>query len=130
MVDADKKAILPNSNGLILPFEAVGLKAEEKKAVKELKNIVKDKHGDPLLQAAVSTIIGTLVSIDEQLALKALSEIEGACVTEKCGKEIEKAYKELGKAAEEIAKEHWDHVIDKYKKAWEHTQHAVKENIP
>ena len=103
---------------------------EEKKAVKELKNIVKDKHGDPLLQAAVSTIIGTLVSIDEQLALKALSEIEGACVTEKCGKEIEKAYKELGKAAEEIAKEHWDHVIDKYKKAWEHTQHAVKENTP
>ncbi|XOV93758.1 MAG: alpha-2-macroglobulin [Bacteroidota bacterium] len=34
LVDADKKAILPNSNGLILPFEAVGLKAVDITIVK------------------------------------------------------------------------------------------------
>lgn len=101
---------------------------EEKKAVNELEKIQKDKNADPLLKDAVTVIIGTLVSIDEQLALTALAEIEGSCVTDKCAKELEKVYKELGKAAEEIAKGHMDHAIDKYKKAWEHTQHAIKHN--
>ncbi len=34
LVDEDKKAILPNSNGLILPFEAVGLKAVDVTIIK------------------------------------------------------------------------------------------------
>ena len=43
-----------------------------------------------------------MVSVDEQLALTALAEIEGKCITDKCAKELDKVYKELGKAEEEI----------------------------
>ena len=41
-------------------------------------------------------------------------------------KEIEQAEEEMGKAQEELDKGHFDHAIDKYKKAWEHARKALK----
>ncbi len=99
---------------------------EEKKAVKELGHIVKDKKKGKkkgLLTDEVQVAIDKLVAIDESLARLM---IDKAIANSGDSKEIDKAEKEFDKAQKEIDKEHWDHAIDKYKKAWEHAYHALK----
>ncbi len=95
---------------------------EEKKAVKELNKIVKEKKDKPLKDEARDAI-AKLITIDESLARLM---IDKAIANSGDSKEIDKAEREFDKAQKEIDKEHWDHVIDKYKKAWEHAYHALK----
>ena len=87
----------------------------EKKAVKELLKVDGGTN--------VSGEIAALVNIDQVLAQFA---IDLAIAAPGDAKEIAKALKEMGKAAEEIGKGHLGHAIDKYKKAWEHAQKALK----
>lgn len=97
-----------------------------KHAVKELRHFERSK--DAGSKAAVRKVIATLVSVAMRFAESAMAELDETYCgdTSKCGKERGKAYKEFKKAEEEEAKYHWDHAIDKYKKAWEHALKALK----
>ena len=93
----------------------------------------KGKSSDPAIASEVSAVIDRLVNIDRVLAEIALEDALAALAgldpedkkAEKVAKEIAKVEKELAKA-QEPDKGHSDHAIDKYKKAWEHGQHAIK----
>jgi len=97
----------------------------EKKAVKELLKIIKKDKETESYNAILSSVIDELVRIDSTLANNALSEAQ-LLSGEKVEKEIVKAEKELVKAADELAKGKPDKAIDKFKKVWEHAQHAIK----
>ena len=97
----------------------------EKKAVKELLKVIKkDKEIESVIYA-ISGVIDELVRIDSELANNALAEAQ-LTMGDKSEKEIAKAEKELLKAADELAKGKPDKAIDKFKKVWEHSQHAMK----
>ncbi len=89
---------------------------EEKKSVKRLLKV------DAI---DVSGIIDSLVTIDAQLALDAISEAEQFAGDPKVDKELEKANKELEKAQKELDNGRPDKSIDHYKKAWKHAQKAI-----
>ena len=95
-----------------------------KKAAKELKKFEKAKGASLDQKLAVEEVIDTLISVCRNFAETALAKLD--CTTGKCGKEREKALKELFKAEEEYAKRHWDHTIDSLKKVWEHAQKAIE----
>jgi len=96
---------------------------EEARAVKELKKILK-KADDP--PAGIETAITDLVNIDRMLARDAINSVPTDPPNAKVDKELEKANKEMDKAEDELTKTHQDHAIKKFKKAWEHAQHALK----
>jgi hypothetical protein len=99
---------------------------EEKKAVKELLKIIKkDKESDSF-NAEISGVIDQLVRIDSELANNAFIDAQVFAGEKKADKEIAKADKALKKAADELAKGNPDKAIDKFKKAWGHSQHAMK----
>ncbi len=93
---------------------------EEKKAVRELKKIAKDKIS---YAAVAQTAIDTLVSADVTLADYA---IEKAIAVGGDAKDIAKAQYELAKTQKEINKGKFEKAIDHCKKAWEHAQKALK----
>lgn len=123
------------------PAEKHGKKVfdEEKKAIKHLLEILKDegKSSDPAIAGAVSDVIDRLANANRIMAELAHAEAQDALAgldpensehkeAVKVAKEIEKAEKEMAKVQKELDKGHFDHIIDKYKKAWEHAQHAIK----
>ena len=106
---------------------------EEKKAVKELMKIL--KKGGSGIDTEISEQIAILVGIDRMLADDAIKEAQkllddnglDAKKAEKVQKEIDKAKKDLEKGDKEfIEKDKPDKAIEKFKKAWEHAQHALK----
>ncbi len=98
---------------------------ETKKAVKDLLKISKKSDG---IYPEITTAIDVLVGISEQLATDANSDAQVFAGDKKADKEIKKSNKELDKAQNELDKGKPDKAIDKYKKAWEHAQKAMKEN--
>lgn len=90
---------------------------ENKKAVKELGKV---KSVD------VSSIIGMLTDADQSLAQTAIDLVPTDTGDKKVDKELDKANKETDKALEELEKGKPDKAIDKFKKAWEHAQKALK----
>ncbi len=99
---------------------------EEKKAVKYLQKLIKDKKVPDSVKDVCREVIDKLVTADELLAGTALEEAktyEGS--DKKVDKVIEKAEKELGKAEKELGKGKPDKAIDHYKKAWQHAQKAI-----
>ena len=90
------------------------------------RNAEMDQLIDDLLKTEAQWAINKLVAVDQALAQIA---IDDAVAAGGKTKEIEKAEKEMDKADEELVKGHFDHAIDKYKKAWEHALKAVK-NLP
>jgi len=99
---------------------------EEKKAVKSLLKIIKkDKEIDSVI-SVITRVIDELVRIDSELANNALEDAQAFAGEKKADKEIAKAEKELEKALKELDKGKPDKAIDKYKKVWEHAQHAIK----
>jgi hypothetical protein len=100
---------------------------ELKKAVKELMKFRKAKGASLEQKLYVEEVIFSLLDLCKGFAEEAIAELDLLyCDTGKCGKEKGKALSELTKAEEEIAKDHWDHALDKYKKAWEHALKALK----
>ena len=132
---ADKLWVAGDPSRLV---EKTGKKVfdEEKKAVKHLMKILKDKGkaSDPAIADDVSDVIDRLVNAARVLAETALADAQEALAgldpgdkkVKKVAKEIAKAEKELAKAQQELGKGKSDKAIDKYKKAWEHAQHAIK----
>ena len=87
---------------------------EEKKALKELRKI---KVGPDF-----TDIITPLLEADKMIATDAIqAAIDGGGDP----RDISNAQKELAKAAAELAKGHWDHAVDKYKKAGEKAMKAL-----
>jgi hypothetical protein len=100
---------------------------QEKKAVKILQQLIKDKKVADDVKDVCEEMIDKLVTVDKLLAETALNEAkEYEGTDKKVDKEIEKSEKELKKATKELEKGKPDKAIDHYKKAWEHAQHAMK----
>jgi len=106
---------------------------EEKKAVKELMKIL--KKGGSGIDTEISEQIAILVGIDRMLADDAIKKAQTLLddsglddkKKDKVQKEIDKAKKDLEKGDKEfIEKDKPDKAIEKFKKAWEHAQHALK----
>ena len=102
---------------------------EEKKAVKELERIVKEKKNN-LLKTEAQEAIDKLVAVDQALAQAA---IDDAIAGGGDKKEIDKALKEMDKAQKELdymkkgtPDPKNDKAIDHYKKAWDHAQKTIK----
>jgi len=100
---------------------------EEKKAVKDLQKVIKDKKvPDPVKKGCMS-VIDKMVAADKLLAETALNEANAYPGTDKkFAKEIEKSEREFEKAAKELEKGKPDKAIDHYKKAWEHARKAMQ----
>jgi hypothetical protein len=100
---------------------------EEKKAVKDLQKLIKDRKVPDDVKVVFENVIDELLTADKLLAETALNEAkEYEGTDKKVGKEIEKSEKELEKATKELEKGKPEKAIDHYKKAWEHAQHAMK----
>jgi tetratricopeptide (TPR) repeat protein len=106
---------------------------EQKKAVKSLQKILKEKgkHADPAIAGDVSSAIDDLATADRLLATVALGEAPAVAADPKRQKHVDKeratAQKELDKGDAELTKGKPDKAIDHYKKAWEHALKAAKE---
>ncbi len=101
---------------------------EEAKAVKELNKILKEQGKSPadgVVTLVISSAIDTLVDIDRILAQNEIDSVPTDTGDKKIDKELEKSNNEMEKADKELAKGHPDHAIKKFKKAWEHAQHAL-----
>lgn len=98
----------------------------EKKAVKYLQKLIKDKKTPDSVKDVCREVIDELVEADNLLAHIAYEEAQAYSGHKKVDKELAKCEKEFEKAEEEIAKGHPDKAIDHYKKAWEHAQKAIK----
>ncbi len=96
---------------------------ESKKAVKDLLKI--SKKGD-LVYPEITIAVDLLVGISEQLATDVIDDAQAFAGDKKVDKEIKKSDKEMDKAQKELDKGKPDKAIDKYKKAWEHAQKALK----
>ena len=101
---------------------------EEKKAVKSLLKILKKDKEIDSVNSAISGVIDELVRIDYELANNALAEAQ-LTMGDKSEKDIAKASKELAKADDELAQGNPDKAIDKLKKVWAHSQHAMKHDV-
>ena len=100
---------------------------EEKKAIKHLQKLIKDKKVADDVKDVCENVIDELLTADKLLAETALNEAkEYEGNKKKVDKEIEKSEKEFEKATKELEKGKPDKAIDHYKKAWEHAQHAMK----
>lgn len=102
----------------------------EKKAVEKLRRVIKRKGMSPELAATCQTVIDRLVAADDLLAMTAFQEAEEAYLAsdgdKKIARELDKCADELEKALKELNKGHEHHAIDRFKKVWEHAQHAIK----
>ena len=96
---------------------------ESKKAVKDLLKISKKSD---LVYPEITITVDLLVGISEQLATDAIDDAQAFAGDKKVDKEIKKSDKEMDKAQKELDKGKPDKAIDKYKKAWEHAQKALK----
>jgi len=102
---------------------------EEAKAVKGLNMILKKQgksSADGVVTLVISSAIDTLVDIDRILAQNAINSVPTDTGDKKIDKELEKSNKEMEKADKELIKGYPDHAIKKFKKAWEHAQHALE----
>lgn len=100
---------------------------EEKKAVKDLQKLMKAKKVPDYVKDACRNVINKLVAADKLLAETALSEAKSYPGTDKkVAKEIRRSEKALEKAAKELEKGKPDKTIDHYKKAWDHSQKAIR----
>ncbi len=99
---------------------------EEKKAVKDLQKLIKDKKVPDSVKVVCENVIDKLLTADKSLAETALNDAKAYEGTDKkVDKEIEKSEKELEKATKELEKGKPDKAIDHYKNAWEHAQKAM-----
>jgi hypothetical protein len=108
-----------------------------KRAVKELQHVLKDeaKGKDNVSSAAAAAArqaIGDVVTADRLLARVQIETAQGATVVDpknqaKVTKEIAKALTVLAKGDDKRSSGKYDKAMDDYKKAWEHTVHAMKE---
>jgi tetratricopeptide (TPR) repeat protein len=99
---------------------------EERKAVKYLQKLIKDKKVSDSVKDVCREVIDTLVAADKLLAETALEEAKTYEGTDKkVDKEIGKAEKELGKVEKDLEKGKPDKAINHYKKAWQHAQKAI-----
>ena len=96
---------------------------ESKKAVKDLSKISKKSD---VVYPEIASSIGLLVGITHELATDAIDDAQAHAGDKKADKEIKKSIKEMNKAQKELEKGKPDKAIDKYKKAWEHAQKALK----
>jgi len=96
---------------------------ESKKAVKDLSKISKKSD---VVYPEIASSIGLLVGIAHELATDAIDDAQAHAGDKKVDKEIKKSIKEMNKAQKELEKGKPDKAIDKYKKAWEHAQKALK----
>lgn len=107
---------------------------EEKKAVKDLMKLIKDKKTPDEIKDELLKIINKLLTADDLLAHTAYDEAQEYAgdpkvdkELEKCNKEFEKAKKELGHTKKDGTPDpKYDKAIDHFKKAWKHAQHAIK----
>ena len=117
---------------------------DQKKVVGHLVNALKDsakaesrskgKHDEPLTPEAIYAIneaIWLILISDRVLAEVAIGDAESATVLNLAKKksvdhDLAKAGVEMGKAQAEIDKDHLTHVIDRYRKAWNNAQSALK----
>ncbi len=72
-----------------------------------------------------------LVDVDRFLAENAIKIANSTSPrdpknVDKIEKEIRKALEHMANADKELLKEHFDHAIQEFRKAWEHAQHAIK----
>jgi len=99
----------------------------EKKAVKNLQKLIKDKKVPDYVKDVCENVTDELLTADKLLAETALTEAKAyEGMDKKVDKEIEKSEKELEKATKELEKGKPEKAIDHYKKAWEHAQKAMK----
>lgn len=96
---------------------------ENKKAVKDLSKISKKSD---VVYPEIASSIGILVGITQELATDAIDDAQAFAGDKKVDKEIKKSNKEMNKAQKELDKGKPDKAIDKFKKAWEHAQKALK----
>lgn len=107
---------------------------EEKKAVKELMDLIKKDDTPQNVKDTCQEVIKILVTADKRLAKTLYNEARTYTGDEKVDKELEKCDEEFEKAQKEL--DHtkkdgtpdpkYDKAIDHYKKAWEHAQKALK----
>jgi len=88
---------------------------EEKKAVKELQDLIEDTEGcDDVFQAAIDALVDT----DLMLVDVAIAEAEAGCSGGKCEKDIAKAQEARAEALDYRAEGREDKAIDELKYAW------------
>jgi len=86
---------------------------EAKKAAHELMK---------LKTVDLTTVVQNLVDVAAELSQ---AQLAAAVAGGGDAQEIEKAQREMAKVQGELDKGHFDHAIDKYKKAWEHARKAL-----
>ena len=109
--------------------------SEERHAVKELMHLLKGGKKNQVSDEALAAArmgIDDLVQADRILSLTLLSETEDLAAVdpsrqEKVDKELAKAQEEFDKGDAKRDAGKPDKAIQHYGKAWERTQHAVKE---
>jgi hypothetical protein len=135
-------------NGFPDPKQGKKIFDRDRHAIKELMPLLRDKpkgrgrgkgkdggSDADILAAAALEAIEALLGIDRTLAQAALDSANDATVVDptrqdKVDKEIDKAQHELDKGDDELDKKKkpkFDKVIDRYRKAWKHAIHAVRE---
>jgi PKD repeat protein len=110
--------------------------AEEKKAVEKLLKIVEEKgeHADTPIVAEVRAVIDEMLRADALIAKIIIDEAEHTAVNnpdnqEKMAHELAKAKEEMLKANEKAGQGEPDKAVDHFRKAWEHTQKAIKSAV-
>ena len=109
-------------DGFYLTDEGKNVFEEERKAINELENIVKDKKTDFLKNESLAAII-TLTEIDKLLAQLM---IDKAIANSGDNKIIERALKEMEKAQAKYDDGKYSIAVGKYKTAWNHASNALK----
>lgn len=107
---------------------------DEKKAVKELKKLIKKDDTPQDVKDVCQAVIDMLLEADGLLAHTAYDEALDGAGDPKVDKELEKCDKEFDKAIEDLnhldkngdPDPKYEKAIDHYKKAWEHAQKALK----
>jgi hypothetical protein len=100
---------------------------EEKVAVGQLMEIVKDKKESPAIENATQAVIDKLIKADQLLTGTAISDAK-ALGSADCRviREIKKAEEEFSGAIEEIKKANYDLAVEEFRNAWMHAQHAME----
>ncbi len=104
---------------------------DERKAVKELDRLLKDRRVPGPVKDIARAAIDHLVAADKILASIAVSEAGAACAQindpearDACEDVVDQARNELDRAADELNNGRTDKAIHHFKKAWEHAQTA------
>lgn len=99
----------------------------EKKAVKELEQIIKDKKESEQIKNNIIEILEKLVNIDKVLAETAINDAIDSVGDEKTFKKLEKAQKTFEKGNLEFVNGNFQKAIKHFGDAWNKIQKALKE---